>query len=93
MCTSLDEWGVSSVEKMNAQAQIEIHIIYLKLSRTSAVLMSLMLFMSLMSLTLMIMSLMLGSSFTGLCNYVEQTRILPLKAVLGPQAAAGMTEK
>lgn len=30
VCTSLDEWGVSSVEKMNAQAQIEIHIISLK---------------------------------------------------------------
>lgn len=33
----------------------------------------------------------LGNSFTGLYNYVEQIRIFP--AVLGPQAAAGMTEK
>lgn len=30
VCTSLDEWGVSSVNKINALAQIEIHIIPLK---------------------------------------------------------------
>ena len=30
VCTSLDGWGVSSVEKVNAEAHIEIHIISLK---------------------------------------------------------------